>query len=129
MNEVIATFLGIIILFPFFVTIAFMVVMRKMGKAPASILGLAADITTPLLFLAVYVVSQVVFGQEIWIYIIGIAIIIAIVYAFIERNKVKEFQIARLLRKTWRFYFLVLLAAYIILLITGLVMKIVEYVT
>lgn len=129
MNEVIAAFLGIIILFPFFVTIAFMVVMRKMGKAPVSILGLAADITTPLLFLAVYVVSLVVFGQEVWIYIIGIAIIIAIVYAFIERSKVKEFQIARLLRKTWRFYFLVLLAAYIILLITGLGMKIVEYVT
>lgn len=128
MNEVIASFLGMIILFPFIVTIAFMVVMRKMGKAPASILGLAADVTTPLLFLAVYVVSQAVFGSGIWVYIMGIAIIIAIVYAFIERSKAKEFRIARLLRKTWRFYFLVLLAAYVILLITGLVMKIVEYV-
>ena len=79
MNAVIATFLGTIILFPFFVTIVFMIVMRKMGKAPASIIGLAADITTPLLFLAVYVVSQTVFGQAIWVYIVGIAIIIAIV--------------------------------------------------
>ncbi|WP_342538792.1 DUF3397 domain-containing protein [Sporosarcina sp. FSL K6-1540] len=128
MNEVVAAFLGMIILFPFIVTIAFMVVMRKMGKAPASILGLAADVTTPLLFIAVYVVSRAIFGQGIWVYIIGIAIIIAIVYAFIERSKVKEFQIARLLRKTWRFYFLVLLAAYVILFITGMVMKIVEYV-
>ncbi|MBO0585878.1 DUF3397 domain-containing protein [Sporosarcina sp. E16_8] len=128
MIEVMTVFLGIIILFPFIVTVAFMVVMRKIGKAPASILGLAADVTTPLLFLAVYVVSQTVFGQGIWVYIIGIAIIIAIFYAFIERSKVKEFQIARLLRKTWRFYFLVLLAAYVILLITGMVMNIVEYV-
>jgi hypothetical protein len=128
MNELVIAFLGMIILFPFIVTIAFMVVMRKMGKAPASILGLAADVTTPLLFISVYVVSQSVFGQGIWIYIMGIAIIIAIVYALIERSKVKEFQIARLLRKTWRFYFLVLLAAYVILLITGMVMKIVEYV-
>jgi len=128
MNEVVAAFLGIIILFPFIVTIAFMVVMRKMGKAPSSILGLAADVTTPLLFIAVYVVSQAIFGQGIWVYIIGIAIFIAIVYAFIERGKVKEFQIARLLRKTWRFYFLVLLTAYVILLISGMVMKVVEYV-
>ena len=128
MNELVVAFLGMIILFPFIVTIAFMVVMRKMGRAPASILGLAADVTTPLLFIAVYVVSQTVFGRGIWIYIMGIAIIIAIVYAFIERSKVKEFQIARLLRKTWRFYFLILMAAYVILLITGMVMKIVEYV-
>lgn len=128
MKEVMVAFLGMIILFPFIVTIAFMVVMRKMGKAPASILGLAADVTTPLLFIAVYVVSQTVFGQGIWIYIMGIAIFIAIVYAFIERSKVKEFRIGRLLRKTWRFYFLVLVAAYVILLITGMVMKIVEYV-
>lgn len=127
MNEVIAAFLGMIILFPFIFTIIFMVVMRKMGKAPASILGLAADVTTPLLFLTVYVVSQAVFGQGIWVYIMGIAIIIAIVYAFVERSKVREFQITRLLRKTWRFYFLFLLAVYVILLITGLVMKIVEY--
>lgn len=128
MNEVISTFLGVIILFPFIVTIVFMIVMRKMGKAPASILGLAADVTTPLLFLTVYVVSETVFGHGIWVYIVGIAIIIAIVYAFIERSKVKEFKIVRLLRKTWRFYFLALLVAYVILLITGVVMKIVEYV-
>lgn len=128
MNEVIFAFLGAIILFPFTVTIVFMIVMRKMGKAPASIIGLAADVTTPLLFLAVYVVSQTVFGQGIWVYIVGLAITIAIVCAFIERSKVKEFRIIRLLRKTWRFYFLVLLAAYVILLITGMVLKIVEYV-
>jgi len=129
MNEFVVAFLGMIILFPFIVTVAFMVVMRKMGKAPASILGLAADVTTPLLFIAVYVVSQTVFEQGIWVYIMGIAVSIAIVYAFIERRRVKEFQITRLLRKTWRFYFLVLLAAYVILLITGMVIKIVEYVS
>ena len=128
MNEVITAFLAAIILFPFLVTIVFMVVIREMGKAPASNLGLAADVTTPLLFLAVYVVSRTVFGQGIWVYIVGIAIIIAIIFALIERRKVKEFQIVRLLRRTWRFYFLVLFVAYVILLITGMVLKIVEYV-
>ncbi|KAA0966609.1 DUF3397 domain-containing protein [Sporosarcina sp. ANT_H38] len=128
MNEVITAFLAAIILFPFLVTIVFMVVIREMGKAPASNLGLAADVTTPLLFLAVYVVSRTVFGQGIWVYIVGIAIIIAIIFALIERRKMKEFQIVRLLRRTWRFYFLVLFVAYVILLITGMVLKIVEYV-
>ncbi|HJF30891.1 MAG TPA: DUF3397 domain-containing protein [Sporosarcina psychrophila] len=129
MNGMISAFLGAIILFPFIVTIVFLIVMRKLGKAPASVIGLAADITTPFMFLAVYIVSDTLFRNEIWVYIVGIALIIAIVYAFIERSKVKEFRIGRLLRKTWRFYFLVLFAAYVILLIAGAVMKVVEYVT
>jgi quinol-cytochrome oxidoreductase complex cytochrome b subunit len=128
MDGMISAFLGAIILFPFIITIVFLILMRKLGKAPASVIGLAADVTTPLLFLAVYVAADTVFGKGIWVCIMGIAIVIAIIYAFIERSKVKEFRIIRLLRKTWRFYFLVLLAAYVFLLIFGTVMKIVEYV-
>ena len=128
MNGVISSFLGTIILFPFIVTIVILIVMKKMGKAPAKVIGLAADFTTPFLFLAIYVISYTLFGDGVGVYIAAIAVAMAILLAFIERGKVKEFRILRLLLKIWRFYFLVLLAVYLILLLSGTIIKIVQYV-
>lgn len=128
MDGVITALLGTVILFPFIITIVILIIMRKLGKAPVSVIGFAADLTTPFLFIAVYVVSNIMFGEGIGVYIGGFAIIIAIVHAFIERSRVKEFSVVRLLRKTWRFYFLVLMVAYLTLLAAGTILKIVEYV-
>lgn len=129
MGSLITSFFGFIILCPFIITITFLVISRKMGKAPASIIGLAADITTPFLFITVYVTAMTIFGEGTGMIIAGLAVIIAIVHVVIERLKVKEFRIIRLLRRTWRFYFLLLTVAYIILLISGSVLKTIEYVT
>ena len=128
MDGVIPALLGTIILFPFIVTIVILIIMRKLGKAPVSVIGFAADLTTPFLFVAVYVVSYTMFGKGLGYYIGGFAIILAIIFSFIERSRVKEFRVGRLLRKIWRFYFLVLMVAYLSLLVTGTVLRIVEYV-
>jgi hypothetical protein len=126
---VISTLFGGLLLFPYFVMLVFLVIMRRMGKAPALVIGLAADATTPILFVTVYVVSRIITGEGTGVYIVAIAILIAIVRIVLERVRVKDFQIARLLRKTWRLYFLVLTASYILLLLGGIVMKIVDYTT
>ncbi|BAQ10420.1 hypothetical protein OXB_1949 [Bacillus sp. OxB-1] len=128
MNEVISGLLGAIILFPLIITLSYMVIMRKMGKAPAKMMGRAADVTTPFLFLAVYVVAHSIFGDGPGWFISGIALVIAIVLIIIERLRVKEFKILRVLQRAWRLYFLVLSAAYIILIAVGVIKKIVEYV-
>lgn len=129
MAELISSIWGVLILFPFIVTILFLIVCRKMGKAPVAVIGLAADVTTPFLFFAVYIISLTIFGKGTGVYIAGLAVIIAIVHVVIERLKVKEFRIARLLKRTWRFYFLLLLFAYFLLIVTGTVLKIIEYTT
>lgn len=126
---VISTVFGGLLLFPYIITIVFLVVIKKMGRAPVTAIGLAADVTTPLLFLTVYVVSREIIGEGTGVYIVTIALMIAIVRIVLERFKVKEFQIAYLLRKTWRLYFLVLTASYILLLLSGIIMKVVEYTT
>lgn len=126
---VISTVFGGLLLFPYIITLVFLVVIKKMGRAPASAIGLAADVTTPFLFLTVYVVSRSVIGEGTGVYIVTIALMIAIARVVMERFKVKEFQIAHLLRKTWRLYFLVLTASYILLLLGGIIMKVVEYTT
>ncbi|MEK3935198.1 DUF3397 domain-containing protein [Sporosarcina sp. FSL W7-1349] len=128
MNEVISGLLGTIILFPLIVTLSYVVIMRKMGRAPAKMMGRAADVTTPFLFFAVYVVAHAIFGDGPGWLISGIALVIAIVLIIIERLRVKEFKILRVLQRAWRLYFLVLSFAYIILIAVGVIKKIVEYV-
>jgi len=119
---------GIIVLFPFLITITFLIGMRKMGKAPAAVIGKAADFTTPFLFLSVYITSMTIFGNGTGFYITAISILIAILIAVFERLKEKEFQITRVIQKAWRLYFLILSFAYIVLLIIGVSFKISEYV-
>lgn len=127
MSGFISTIFGVIIVFPFIVTFLLLEYFRRRGKAPSSVIGFAADLTTPFLFLAVYVVSHTIFGSGTGLYIAFIAIILTIVYAVIERLKVKEFRIVVLLRKMWRLFFLILVVTYILLLIVGTILKIVEY--
>jgi len=99
-----------------------------MGKAPAAVIGKAADFTTPFLFLSVYITSFTIFGKGTGFYITTIAILLVILLAVFERLREKEFQITRVIQKTWRLYFLILSFAYIVLLIIGVSFKISEYV-
>ncbi|WP_342509268.1 DUF3397 family protein [Sporosarcina sp. FSL K6-2383] len=126
---VITTIFGGLLLFPYVVTLIFLIVMRKRGRAPSSVIGLAADITTPVLFITVYIIFRTIIGEGAGVYIVGVALLIAIVSVVLERMKVKEFQITRLLRKTWRLYFLVLTVSYILLMLIGIIMKVIEYMT
>ena len=127
-HGIISVLIGIVIVCPFLVTIVFLVTMRKMGKAPARVLGQAADWSTPFLFLAVYISASEIFGEGVGYYITGIAIFIAILQAVVERMKVKEFIITRYLQKTWRLYFLILGLSYLVLVVTGVIFKVSEYV-
>lgn len=127
-NVLLSILTGIIVLFPFLITIVFLIFMRKMGKAPAAVIGKAADFTTPFLFLSVYITSMTIFGKGTGFYITSIAILIAIFLTVVERVKEKEFEIGRVMQKTWRLYFLLLSLAYVSLLVIGITFKILEYV-
>lgn len=128
MKVLISIVTGIIVLFPFLITISFLIVMRKRGKAPAMMMGKAADWTTPFLFISVYIISLTIFGKGSGFVICAVAIFIALFFATKERLKEKEFQIIRFIQKTWRIYFLLLAGSYLSLLLIGLTMKIMEYV-
>ncbi|MCG3090199.1 DUF3397 family protein [Sporosarcina cyprini] len=127
MGGLISIVIGILILFPFIVTLLYLLFVRQTGRASRKSFGQAADITTPFLFLAVYIVSDSIFGSHAGIYVVVIAIIIAICYAVIERLKVKEFEIMHLLKKIWRLFFLLLVITYALLLIIGLVLNIISH--
>ena len=127
MKTILSVLFSIVVLFPFIWMFLILVIYKRRGIAPSSVLGPAADMTTPLLFLSVYVISQTVFGNGVGYYIVTIAIIIMIIYSIYEKMNVKELRIIRLLRKIWRLFFLILVAAYFILLIIGVIVKIIAY--
>jgi hypothetical protein len=127
MSKLLSIPFGIIIVFPFLVTFLVLLFFRKKGIAPAKVIGIAADWTTPFLFLAVFIVSRTIVGFGAGFYLAAFAILITIAYTVKERLQVKEFRIVHLLRKIWRLFFLILSLAYAILLIVGIVLKIIEY--
>ena len=127
-SALLSLLVGVIVLFPFIIMILLLVIYRRLGKAPATVIGHAADVTTPFLFLSVYVVSRTIFGEGVGFYIAIVAIIITLIRAVFEKKRVKEFRIVRLLRKVWRLLFIVLAIAYLVLLVVGMMLKVWEYV-
>ncbi|MFD1204054.1 MULTISPECIES: DUF3397 family protein [Sporosarcina] len=127
MGSILSFFAGILVLCPFLIALVFLIVVRKFGRAPATYIGRAADVTTPFLFLSVYALSVAVFGRGTGIYLAGIAMLIGMIYAILERFRVKEYKILRLLQKTWRLYFLLLTAAYVVLMAAGVILNVISY--
>lgn len=127
MSGIIPMLLGVLIVFPFLVTFLVFIFLRKKGRAPSKDMGVAADITTPFLFIAVYIISLTIFDISAGFYIAIFAIIIPIIFAIIERMRKKDFRVGLILRRSWRLFFLILTAVYFVLLIAGVVLKIVEY--
>ena len=127
LHTILSVLFGILIFCPFIITILVLMIYRRLGTAPVSVLGQAADLTTPFLFLSVYIIARTIYGDLVGVYISITSIIIIIIYTIVEKMNVKEFMIKRFLRKVWRLFFLLLSSSYIILLIIGLVLKIIEY--
>ncbi|MCM3742742.1 DUF3397 domain-containing protein [Sporosarcina luteola] len=127
-NVFLSILFGILVVCPFIITIVFLIIMRRMGKAPAAVIRNAADFTTAFLFLSVYITSMTIFGKGTGFYLTSSAILIAIFVAIVERVKEKEFKIGRVMHKTWRLFFLLLSFSYVILLVMGITFKILEYV-
>lgn len=127
MSTVITIILAALILFPFPIAILYLMWMKKKGYAPVSQIGRAADWTTPFLFLAVYILARTVFGLGVGIPIVLIALTVGICYAIIERLRVKEFQIMRIMKKCWRLYFIVLTGCYVALITIGIAHQLVSF--
>ena len=68
-----------------------------------------------------------IWGINLFIWIVIGAIVIAIIYTYIEWRKSKEIYISQILRRIWRMYFILLIGLYFVLLITGMVVYIIRF--
>lgn len=127
MSFVLSIIIGIIILCPFVITLGVLVYGKRKGKAPASLVGKAADWTTPFLFFSVFLITHTIFDGEVSTFVILPFVILVIMFAIHERVTQKDFQIMRVLRKVWRISFLLLLIAYLALFVFGIVKELLKH--
>lgn len=84
-------------------------------------IGLAADVTTLLLFFSVPAAAAAIWHVEAVMITCSAALVIAIFLLVIEWKQSKEIEISKLARKTWRVYFLVLSLAHFLICAAGLI--------
>lgn len=117
-----------IILFPLVLFFVLFFVNRKRSKSKVKSVGLAADCTTVILFFSVPLAISSVWGINYNAIVFVIALLLAIVFTYIDWRNKKELEIFPLFKKIWRLYFILLSTAYIVIWITGITQSIMEYV-
>ncbi|KGR80451.1 DUF3397 family protein [Ureibacillus manganicus] len=117
-----------IILFPILLLIGVYSICRSRKVSKVKSFGLAADATTFVLFFSIPLFISSLWNINVSAYVICSAILIAIIFTFFDWKTKKEIEILPLMKKIWRFLFVVFIVVYILIWIVGMLYKIVTYV-
>ena len=128
MSNFFQTILSLLLVFPIVIFIVVFFVSRKLTRKTTKAFGHAADLTTMMLFFAVPVAIQSLFQIETVGYLVGMALIISVILTYFEWKSQKEIELIPLIRKIWRFLFLILSVTYFIVWCLGFVFKVLEFV-
>ena len=128
MKIVIQTVISVIILFPILLFFLTYIIYRKRKKNHTKAFGLAADLTTFILFFSVTLSVSSLWGVNYSLFIFMIALLIAIIITYIDWRSKKEIELLALFKRIWRTYFIILTVTYLFVWIVGLSLNIIEYV-
>lgn len=92
--------------------------MLRLDKHTA--IGYSADVTTGLLFLAVPIAIRNLWEVSIFIPVFVVAIVVAMIFTYIDWRTKKEMEVKPLLKKIWRVYFILLGITYFLVWVIGL---------
>jgi len=126
-NNILQIIISTFLLLPYLVFLLMFYTVYKLTKKPKRAFGVAADITTFFLFLAVPIAIEALFEVKTMIYFFCFAILISVIITIQDWKTKKEIELVPLLRKIWRFLFLLLSVCYIIVFCIGLILKIIHY--
>ncbi|MET4559305.1 DUF3397 domain-containing protein [Lysinibacillus parviboronicapiens] len=127
MKDLLHIIISIIIFCPLVLFIIVYLISRKVNIRGTHAFGAASDVTTFWLFFSVPLAIGVLWGVNIGALLVMLAIMLAMVFTYIEWRTKKELEVKPLLRKIWRFLFLVLSSAYFLVCLVGLIQSVVEY--
>ncbi|MFX3674200.1 MAG: DUF3397 family protein [Paenisporosarcina sp.] len=119
--------LSTFLLLPYLVFVLLFFIINKLIRKPKRAFGVAADITTFILFLAVPIAIEALFEVKTMIYFFCFALVISVLLTIQEWKTRKEIELVPLLRKIWRFLFLLLSLCYLLVFCLGLLFKIMQY--
>lgn len=121
--------LSSVIFFPIVLFTITFFICKKLKKSRVKCFGHAADVTTFVLFFSVSLSISSLWNMSLSIIVFVIALIIAIIFTYLEWRTKKEIEVPSLLKKIWRVLFIYLTISYIVVWVIGLVQSIIEYVT
>ncbi|KOS69867.1 hypothetical protein AEA09_14040 [Lysinibacillus contaminans] len=100
---------------------------RKIKIKGTHAFGAASDVTTFFLFFSVPLAIGAVWQVNVGVFVVIVAVFMAMIFTYVDWRTKKEIEVKALLRKIWRFLFLLLSAAYIIICVVGIIQSLVEY--
>ncbi|MEK4228637.1 DUF3397 domain-containing protein [Solibacillus sp. FSL H8-0538] len=128
MKFVIQVLMTTILFCPIIALLITYVIFRKCKIDHVKAFGLAADITTCVLFLTVPLAINSIWEVSLFIPVILMAVVIAVFFTYIDWKTKKEIEVLQLLKKLWRIYFILLGVLYFVILVGGLTQNIIGYV-
>lgn len=120
---------GVILFCPLVVLVVSFLVFLKMRIKKRFAMGLAADLTTLVLFFSVPLAFETVWGSSYVFILLTVVLCVGLAITFMDWRTKKEIEVPVLFKKIWRMYFLILSMLYIITCIAGLVMNVLHYVS
>ena len=127
MKDILHIVISVIIFCPVLLFVIVYAVSRKVNIRGTHAFGAASDVTTFWLFFSVPLAIGALWGVNVGALLVMLAIVLAIVFTYVDWGTKKEIEVKPLLRKIWRFLFLVLSTAYLLICLVGMIQSVVEY--
>lgn len=129
MNDIFNTIISFLLLYPIVLFILTFIVSKYFLHKRKKSIGIAADVTTFLLFFSVSHVYSVIFSKNIGFILIICSLLLATILTFLDWRTKKEMEVPPLLRKIWRLLFMLLCLFYAFLWIFGVIRYVLGYIS
>ncbi|MEQ6354189.1 DUF3397 domain-containing protein [Lysinibacillus sp. M3] len=127
MKDFLHIMISVIIICPILLFVIVYLFGRKVKIRGTHAFGVASDATTLCLYFSVPLAIRVLWNVDVSALLVTLTVVMAIIFTYIDWRTKKEIEVKPLLRKIWRFQFLVLSTAYIIICLVGVIRSVIEY--
>jgi len=119
--------ISVIIFCPILLFMIVYLIGRKVKIRGTHAFGAASDVTTFCLFFSVPLAIGVLWSVNVGVLLVMLALTMAMIFTYIDWRTKKEIEVKPLLKKIWRFQFLVLSTAYVVICVVGIIQSVIEY--
>lgn len=127
MKDFLHIVISVIIFCPILLFIIVYLIGRKVKIRGTHAFGAASDVTTFCLFFSVPLAIGVLWSVNVGVLLVMLALTMAMIFTYIDWRTKKEIEVKPLLKKIWRFQFLVLSTAYVVICVVGIIQSVIEY--
>jgi predicted lysophospholipase L1 biosynthesis ABC-type transport system permease subunit len=126
MASIFSTVIAIFVIIPFLGYFISFIIAKEVMKNHRKAVHVAIDVTTFLLMVSVHFIVLAIWNTSyLWLIFLSVCCV-GFIFAVLYWRSKGEIHYPKVLRGVWRINFLLFFAAYITLMITGLILRIIE---